>query len=120
MKAVLLALAALPLAGGAFASPCGDKIASLQKRYDAAPIVAGAAPVSGPAGGAAETASAKLHHQPAAASPADAKDPAMSQASVRNAQFRDYMTEAKAADDSGDASTCESSVAKAQRVYSQR
>jgi len=115
MKALILVVAALSFAGTAAASPCGEKIAALQKRYDAAPLVAGSPPV-GAAPDAAESTGAKLHHQPAAASPADANDSPLSDASVKDAQFRDAMEQARAADDSGDAATCQASVATAARL----
>lgn len=115
MKAYLYALLALPLATGALASPCGDKLKQLQSRYDAAPIISGSGPVGTPATGA-ETAEARLHHQPAAANPADANAAPLSQASIRDARFRNAMAEAQAADDSGDAKTCETSMRQAEQA----
>ena len=117
MKALILVVAALSFAETALASPCGEKIAALQKRYDAAPLASGSPPVAA-APDAAESTGAKLHHQPTPASPADANESPLSDASVRDAQFRDAMEQARAADDSGDAATCEQSVATAQRLLS--
>ena len=117
MKVLMFVVAALPFAETATASPCGEKIAALQRRYDAAPLASGAQPVDAPATGA-ETTGAKLHHQPAPASAADAKDPALSDLSVRDAQFKDAMEQAKAADDSGDVATCQASARTAERLLS--
>ena len=111
----ILAFAAALASGSALASPCSDKIADLQKRSDAAPIVQGAAPAPAPTGatGAAETVSAKLHHQPAPASPADAADPALSPASIRDARFKNEIERAQAALHSGDEANCEAAAARA-------
>jgi hypothetical protein len=115
MKTLLLALAAIFLAAPAAAGPCADKIAGLQARYDAAPLAQGAAPVDNSAAGA-ETADAKLHHQPAPANAADADDPAMSAQSVRDAKFKVAMEEATAAEHSGDEGTCETAAARAEQA----
>jgi len=117
MKTILLALAAISLAAPAAAGPCAEKIARLQSRYDAAPLAKGAEPLGGLAP-AAETAGAKLHHQPAPASAADADDPAMSAQSIRDARFKVAIDEARAAEDSGDEPTCEAAAARAERALS--
>jgi hypothetical protein len=116
MKTVLLTCAALALATPAFAGPCAEKITHLQSRYDSAPIAQGEAPVAeatGATSAAGESIGAKLHHQPAPASAADANDPAMSERSTRDARFKVAMEEATAAEDSGDEPTCESAAARA-------
>jgi hypothetical protein len=119
MKTLLIiGFAAALTSTSALASPCSIKIAQLQARYDASPIAAGAAPVAAAtnAVGATETVDAKLHHQPSAGSAADADDPAMSEASVRDADFKVQMEQAKAALNSGDEPNCEASAAKAERA----
>ncbi len=115
MKAMIVALTAISVAAPAAAGPCAEKIAALQSRYDAAPLAQGEAPVDNGAGGA-ETATAKLHHQPAPANAADADDPAMSAQSIRDARFKVAMEEATAAEDSGDEATCEAAAARAERA----
>ena len=116
MNVPILALTALTLAGAAQASPCGDKIASLQSRYDAASPPGEAAAATVAAG--AETTAAKLHHQPAPASDADANAAADSPASRRSAKFKVAIEEARAADHAGDVATCEVSVARAETALS--
>jgi hypothetical protein len=115
MKAALIVLFALVLGGAAAASPCGDRIAQLQSRYDAHPIIAGSGPV-GAAPSAAESETATLHHQPAPATDADATAPAMSPASIRDARFRNEMEMARAAEHSGDAAGCEAATTQAERA----
>ena len=108
MNVPILALSALALAGAAQASPCGDKIAKLESRYEAAaPVASGT-----------ETTAAKLHHQPTPASIGDASADADSPASVRDARFKVAIEEARAADHAGDASICEGAVARAEAALS--
>ncbi|MDE3176175.1 MAG: hypothetical protein KGM15_08750 [Pseudomonadota bacterium] len=111
--ALTLAGAALTLAGAALASPCGDEIARLQARFDAA-----APDATVRAAGVSESTDAKMHHQPTPASAADAKDAADSAASVRDARFEVAIEEARAANDAGDAATCRTAVARAKAALS--
>jgi hypothetical protein len=113
MKAIVIALCGLALAGAAHASPCGQKIAALQTRFahthatgDAAPDLAGTAP---------ETAAARLHHQPTEGSVTAAEGQADSSASQRAAHFQVEIEEARAAEDSGDVRGCEAAVAQAEK-----
>ena len=116
MNVPILALLALTLAGAAQAGPCGDKIARLQARYDSAPPVAEAQ--TAPVATASETTGAKLHHQPAPASGADANAAADSPASVRSAKFKVAIEEAIAADHAGHADICETAAARAESALS--
>jgi hypothetical protein len=104
----LAALAALALAAPAAASPCGERIAALEKRAGAAasPDLQGTAP---------ETTGALLHHQPTVGAVAGAERSADSPESVRTAKFQVDIEQARAADDSGDAKECEASANEAQK-----
>jgi hypothetical protein len=118
MKTILLALAAVALAGPAAAGPCAVRIAQLQARYNAAPLLKGAEPFDKGVTGT-ETAAALLHHQPTPASTADADADALSPASVRNARFKIEIEQAIAAEHAGDEATCEASATQAERALAQ-
>ena len=110
MKATLLAaLAAMAFATPAAASPCGERIAVLEKRAGAAasPDLQGTAP---------ETTGAMLHHQPTVGSVAGAEKSADSPEAVRAARFQVYIEQARAADHSGDARECEASANEAEKA----
>jgi hypothetical protein len=111
MKCLLIGLGALVLAQSAAASPCGDRIARLEARSDAASSDAN--PTS-TAGSAAESADAKLHHQPvpAAGGVSGSSD---SETALRNARFQNDLFNAKAAEDSGDMAACEAAVSAAEK-----
>jgi len=113
MKIHLLALVALVFAPAAQASPCKARIDALQARFNAAPPVEGAAPVGGTA--APETADAKLHRQPTAASAADGGAAPDSPQTLRDARIRNRLFDAQAAENSGDVAACEAAVAAAER-----
>ena len=115
MNVPLFALLALTLAGAAQASQCGEKVARLQARYDAAPPVAGAQPAPGAAG--AETTAGNCTASPSPASGADANAAADSPASLRDAKFKVEIEEARAAD-ADDAATCDSAAARAESALS--
>ena len=116
MKPLFLILTLLALATPALAGPCAEKISQLQSRYDSAPLAQGEAPVPTGTPAAGESTAAKLHHQPAPASAADANDPAMSESTTRDAQFKVAMEEATAAEHSGDEPTCETAAARAEHA----
>ena len=110
MKCLLFGLCALAFTQAASASPCGDRIARLEAHTDSA---SSAADPTTTTGGGAETADAKLHHQPTAAGSVSASGD--SEAALRNARFQNDLFNAKAAEDSGDVAACESAVAAAER-----
>ena len=118
MKAYLIVLGALLLAPAAQASPCTERLASLQARFDKQPHSA----VSSPdvAGTAAETTGAKLHHQPTvgavegAEAHANASPDSLS--AERSAHFQVLMEQAKAAADSGDERECQASANEAEKA----
>jgi len=112
MKSLLIAIGALVFAQSAAASPCGDRIAKLQAEAGSR---ASATDTTSTAGSATETADAKLHHQPAAATAGDAGSAADSEATLRNARFQNDLFQAQAANDSGDAAACEAAVTAAER-----
>ena len=112
MKSLLIAVGALVFAQSAAASPCGDRIARLQAQAGGASAVTDPASTSG---AGAETADAKLHHPPAAATAGDAGSAADSEATLRNARFQNDLFQAQAANDSGDAAACEAAVTAAER-----
>ena len=117
MKVLILALGALCVAQAANASPCAERVASLQQRFsDNHP--AGSGSVSGTTEGATatETTGAKLHHQPTEASVAGAETKADSQASTRAAHFQVLIDQALAAEHSGDAKECEASANEAEKA----
>ena len=110
MKTVFLAaLAALALTAPAAASPCGERIAALEKR-------AGASAPADLSGTAAETTGARLHHQPTVGSVEGAEKSADSPEAVRSAKFQVAIEQARAADDSGDAKECEASANEAEKA----
>ncbi len=115
MKALVIFAGALVLANAAAASPCGERVNALESRFNAAPPVAGAQP-AGTDATAVETTGAKLHHQPGAASAADADASADSASSRRSAHFKVLIEQARAADDSGDAKECEASATEAEKA----
>ena len=111
---ILAALGAALLAAPAAASPCGDRIAELEKRFgDNTPAVEAAKPDL--KGSAPETTGAMLHHQPTAGSVAGAQASADSPDAVRAAKFQVAIEQARAADHSGDAKECEASANEAQK-----
>ncbi len=112
MKALFIVIGALVFAQSAAASPCGDRIARLQAQAGGASAVTDPASTSG---AGAETADAKLHHQPTAATAGDASGSVTSEAALRNARFQNDLFQAQAANDSGDAAACEAAVAAAER-----
>ena len=112
MKSLLIAVGALVFAQSAAASPCGDRIAKLQAQAGGR---ASAADPASTAGSGAETADAKLHHQPTAATAGDASSPAMSEDSLRSARFQNDLFQAQAAEHSGDVAACEAAVTAAER-----
>jgi hypothetical protein len=107
MKRVIIALGALVFAQAAAASPCGDKIARLQSRSSAASATT-------TSGGAAESADAKLHRQPAAAA-GSVSGSADSEAALREARFQNDLFNAQAAEHSGDMAGCEAAAAAAEK-----
>jgi hypothetical protein len=113
MKAFVLGLSVLAFAGAAQASPCSEKIAALQSRYETAKAAGVVTP--GPDATAPETTSAKLHRQPTVGSVAHAEAKADTEADQREAHFQIKMDEARAAENSGDARTCEAAVAEAEK-----
>ena len=113
MRTLIAALALLAFAPAAGASPCKARIDALQARFNAAPPTPGAAPIGGAA--ATESADAKLHHQPTAASAADAGTVADSPQTLRDARVRNDLFDAQAAEDSGDVAACEAAVAAAEK-----
>ena len=116
MKSLVPFLFALGLCGAAQATPCGDRIAELQQRFDSAPPLAGSQTKSETP--ASTTVDAKLHHQPAPADGADAAAPADSPASRRDGAFKVRIEEARAADHAGDEATCEKAAAAAEGALS--
>jgi hypothetical protein len=112
MKALVIIVGALAVAHAAEASPCGEKIAALQARFSASPAAADPAI----AGTETESVDAKLHHQPTAGSVATAEASADSEAARRSAHFQIEIEQAQAADDSGDARSCEEAVVEAQKA----
>jgi hypothetical protein len=117
MKPFVLALCGFALVGAANASPCGEKIAALQQRYDklqSAGVVSPDPAVSGAT--APETTGALLHHQPTAASVAGAENSADSRAATKAAKFQVDIEQARAAEDSGDFQGCESAAADAEKA----
>lgn len=116
MKALILALGAFAFSQAAAASPCGERIAALETRFNAAPPAAGAQPIGTGGAAAVETTGAKLHHQPGAASAPDADLSPDSEASRRSAHFKVLIEQARAADNSGDARECEASANEAAKA----
>ena len=109
------ALAACLTISAAAASPCGQRIAALEKRYDSAGGNAAAAKAD-LKGSAPETTGALLHHQPTAASVAGAESAADSPAAVRRAQFQVMIEQARAADHANDAAECAASANEAEKA----
>jgi hypothetical protein len=114
MKSVILATCILAIAGVAEASPCSEKVAALQARFQAEHPSGAAAP--GTEADAPESTAAKLHRQPTEASVANAESKADSSAEQRSAHFQIEIEQAQAAADSGDEAECEKSAAEAQRA----
>jgi hypothetical protein len=112
MKCLLIGLGALVIAHAAAASPCGDRIAKLQARSDAA--ATSPSDTTSTAGSAAETADAKLHHQPTVAA-GSVNASADSEAALRNARFQNDLFNAQAAEHSGDMAACESAANAAEK-----
>ena len=112
MKLVLIAIVALALASSASASPCADKIAKLQARFDAS-APAAANPIGGAT--APESDAAKLHHQPTAATAGDASGSPDSETTLKRARFQNDLFNAQAAEHSGDVKGCEAAVAAAEK-----
>lgn len=112
---IFAALAAGLVAAPAAASPCGERVAALEKRYESAH---GDAAASKPdlQGSAPETIGAMLHHQPTVGSVASAESSADSPEATRNAKFQVYIEQARAADDSHDAKECEASANEAEKA----
>ena len=114
MKALVIALFGLSFATAAEATTCAAKIAAAEAHYQksqAAGIVG-----AGSSGSAPESTDAKLHHQPTAGSVAGAESSADSSAADRAAIFSVAIEQAKAAENSGDVSGCESAVADAEKA----
>ncbi len=111
LAAFAAGLAAVPAA----ASPCGERVAALEKRYEA---TTGAPAATRPdlQGTAPETTGALLHHQPTAASVAGAETSADSPEATRRAKFQVFIEQARAADDSNDAKECEGSANEAEKA----
>jgi len=110
MKTLFLAAFASALvAAPAAASPCGERIASLEKRAgtSASPSLQGTAP---------ETTGAMLHHQPTAGAVAGAQRSADSPEATRKAKFEVFIEQARAANNSGDARECEASASEAEKA----
>ena len=122
MKTIFIALGAIAVAGAAQASPCGDRVAALEQRYNQTHEggVSGAGPSLGQssalAGTGAESTGAKLHHQPTEGSVENAAKRADSPSVERDAKFQVAIEEARAAADSGDTASCERSAAAAERL----
>jgi len=114
MKCFVLATCILAIAGVAEASPCSERVAALQARFQAEHPSGAASP--GTEADAAETTAAKLHHQPTEESVANAESKADAAADARSAHFQIEIEQAQAAADSGDEAECEKSVAEAQRA----
>jgi hypothetical protein len=114
MKSFILATCILAIAGVAEASPCSQKVAALQARFEAEHPSGAASP--GTEADAPESIAAKLHHQPTEESVAGAESKADSAAEERSAHFQIEIEQAQAAADSGDEAECERSAAEAQRA----
>jgi hypothetical protein len=114
MKSAILATCILAIAGVAEASPCSEKVAALQARFQSEHPSGATTP--GTDADAAESTSAKLHRQPTEASVAGAEAKADSSAEQRSAHFQIEIEQAQAAADSGDEAECEKSAAEAQRA----
>ena len=108
------ALVAGLVASPAAASPCGQRIAALETRYEAANANAAAAKPD-LQGTAPESTGARLHHQPTAASVAGAQTSVDSPEVVRRAKFEVMIEQARANDHSGDAKECEASANEAEK-----
>jgi hypothetical protein len=114
MKSFILATCILAIAGAAEASPCSEKVAALQARFEAEHPSGAATP--GTDADAPESVAAKLHHQPTEESVAGAESKADSAAEERSAHFQIEIEQAQAAADSGDEAECERSAAEARRA----
>jgi len=114
MKSFILATCLLAVAGVAVASPCSERVAALQARFEAEHPSGAASP--GTEADAPESVAAKLHHQPTEESVAGADSKADSAAEARSAHFQIEIEQAQAAADSGDEAECEKSAAEAQRA----
>jgi hypothetical protein len=110
-----VALAAGLVATPAMASPCGQRVAALQKRYETAGGN-GAAAKPDLQGSAPQTTGAMLHHQPTQGSVAGAERSADSPDAVRSAKFQVMIEQARAADNANDAKECEVSANEAEKA----
>jgi hypothetical protein len=113
MKFLAIGFCALAFAQGAAASPCADRIAKLQARFDAAAPAQGAKPLDAPS--APTTADAKLHRQPSAASVGDANASADSPTTLKHARFQNDIFRAQAAENAGDISECMAAASDAEK-----
>ena len=119
MKALVVALCGVAFAGVAQASPCAERIAALQSRYDQLQAAGAAEPApDAPDATAPESTAAKLHRQPTAASVAHAETKADTEAEDKAAHFQIEIEQARAAEDSGDVKTCEAAAAEAEKALS--
>jgi hypothetical protein len=99
--------------GGAFAGPCAAEIAKTQAQVDAK---LHRKALSGPA--AKQSSTATLHHQPSAETIAAAEKELGEGASIRTALTE--LKRARAADEKGDAASCQSALADAQEALKPR
>ena len=108
-------LAACLAAAPAAASPCGDRIAALEQRFES---TTGDAAAAKPdlQGTAPETTGALLHHQPTVGSVEGAEKSADSPEAVKRAKFEVYIEQARAADNASDPKECEASLREAEKA----
>jgi hypothetical protein len=118
MKTTILACAAILMAGPAMASACGDRIAELEKRFNAQSPAGESAEAAKPdlQGTAPESTGAMLHHQPTTGSVSNAEQSADSPQAVRAAKFQVMIEQARAANDSNDEKECEASANEAAKA----
>ncbi len=110
MKPQAIAALGVLFAGAApaMAGPCTQQIATVQANFDVRlKQVAAIGPT------ADETTSAKLHHQPTAASVAGAEQQADMMSLEKQKAFQAAIDHARAADKAGNAEACEKDVATA-------
>ena len=99
------------------ASPCGERITELERRFNAMSPAGETAEAAKPdlQGTAPESTGAMLHHQPTTGSVATAEQSADSPQAVRAAKFQVMIEQARAADHSNDAKECEASANEAEK-----